>query len=166
VTLTPPSARTTNPQPPPQGAAAIADVTTPSHDAPARRRANPREVIQNAVDAIADTYRERLQTILEHQDGPSWLAELNLRRRISMTQDGKAPPRDYEWLEPRAVLTCLAYDPAGLQLISASAAKSAKQLSGLINDAPPPQTPNTAHRSRRLSRLAAIHRHQRPRPAR
>ena len=55
----------------------------------ARRRAKPRDVVQDAVDAIADTYRDRLAVILEQQDGPAWLDALNDRRRASMTRDGK-----------------------------------------------------------------------------
>jgi len=60
-----------------------------------------------------------------------------------MIQAGKPTPQPYEFLEPRAVLNCLAYDPAGLQLVPAHATKSAKQLSGLVNDAhhPKPQAP-------------------------
>jgi len=92
-------------------------------------------VVQDAVGAIADTYRGRLQTILEHQDGAEWLAKLNQRRHASMTQEGRAAPQPYKSLEPRAVLSCLADDSAGLQLISAAAAKSAKQPSLLANEA-------------------------------
>jgi hypothetical protein len=110
-----------------------------------RRRAKPREVIQDAVDAIADTYRERLQIILVQRDGPDWLHALNHRRHVSMTLDGKRAPRPYEFLEPRAVLNCLAYDPAGLQLIPAAATTKARQLSGLVNEAhhPRPHAPLT-----------------------
>ena len=92
-------------------------------------------MVQDAVGAIADTYRGRQQTILEHQDGAEWLAKLNQRRHAWMTQEGRAAPQPYKSLEPRAVLSCLADDPAGLQLISAAAAKSAKQPSLLANDA-------------------------------
>jgi hypothetical protein len=52
-----------------------------------------------------------------------------------MTLAGKRAPRPYEFLEPRAVLNCLAYDPAGQQLISAPATTKARQLSGLVNEA-------------------------------
>jgi len=102
-------------------------------------------VVQDAVDAVADTYRERLQAILERQDGADWLAKLNQRRHASMSQEGKGAPQPYKSLEPRAVLSCLAYDPAGLQLISAAAATSAKRLSGLYNEAvrANPQAPLT-----------------------
>ena len=43
------------------------------------------------------------------------------------------------------MLTCLAYDPAGLQLISEPATAKARQLSGLVNDAvhPKPHAPLT-----------------------
>lgn len=111
----------------------------------ARRRAKPRDVIQDAVDAIADTYRDRLQSILERRDGPDWLDALNHRRHASMTLQGKRAPRSYDFLEPRAVLNCLAYDPAGLQLIPAAATTKAKQLSGLVNEAhhPSPHAPLT-----------------------
>jgi hypothetical protein len=62
-----------------------------------------------------------------------------------MTKEGKQAPRPYEFLEPRAVLNCLAYDPAGLQLISAPATTKARQLSGLVNEAhhPSPHAPLT-----------------------
>jgi hypothetical protein len=130
-----PTAPATSPPPIAPPTVTIRNSASPSQAEPQRRRAKPRDVIQDAADAIADTYRERLQVILEHQDGPAWLDALNDRRYASMTQDGKDAPRPYEFLEPRAVLNCLAYDPAGLQLISAPAAKSAKQLSGLVNDA-------------------------------
>jgi hypothetical protein len=116
-----------------------------------RRRAKPRDVIQDAVDAITDTYRDRLQNILEQRDGPDWLDARNHRRQVSMTLAGKRAPRPYEFLEPRAVLNCLAYDPAGQQLISAPATTKARQLSGLVNEAhhlsphaPPPATRSTA----------------------
>ena len=110
-----------------------------------RRRAKPRDVIQDAVDAIAETYRDRLQNILEQRDGPGWLEALNHRRHVSMTLDGKSAPRPYEFLEPRAVLNCLAYDPVGLQLIRAAATTKARQLSGLVNNAhhPRPHAPLT-----------------------
>lgn len=142
---TPPSTRPADPQPPTQRPEADADVVPPHPAQRARGRAKPRDVIQDAVDAVADTYRDRLQTILERQDGPDWLAALNERRDLRITQAGKAPPRPYESLEPRAILTCLGRDPAGLQLISESAADSERQLAGLINDAlhPKAQSPLT-----------------------
>ena len=110
-----------------------------------RRRAKPRDVVLDAVDAVADTYRDRLQNILEHQDGPGWLDAFNHRRADSFIQDGKPAPRPYDSLEPRAVLTCLARDPAGLQLISEPATWKARQLSGLANEAvhPKPHAPLT-----------------------
>ena len=132
--------------PPPQSA----PIPAPPQPAPAqaarrRRRAKPRDVILDAVDAVADTYRDRLQNILEHQDGAAWLDAVNHRRRVSMTGDGKSPPRPYDFLEPRAVLNCLAYDPAGLHLIPEAATTKARQLSGLVNDAvhPRPHAPLT-----------------------
>ena len=126
-----------------QPAATTAEIDAPQHAERPRRRAKPRDVIQDAVEAVADTYRDRLQALLEHQDGPRWLDALNQRREESMIQAGKHVPQPYEFLEPRAVLNCLAYDPAGLQLVPAHATKSAKQLSGLVNDAhhPKPQAP-------------------------
>lgn len=62
-----------------------------------------------------------------------------------MTLDGKHAPRPYEQLEPRAVLNCLAYDPAGLQLIPAAATTKARQPSGLANEShhPSPHAPLT-----------------------
>lgn len=123
------------PQPPNRPPAASVEPGALEQDERRRHRAKPRDVVQDAMDAIADTYRDRLQTILEHQDGAEWLAKFNQRRHVSMIQEGKAAPQPYKSLEPRAVLSCLAYDPAGLQLISTAAAKSAKQLLGLANEA-------------------------------
>jgi hypothetical protein len=120
-----------------------------------RRRAKPRDVVLDAVDATADTYRDRLQTILEQRDGPAWLDALNHRRHVSVVRDGKSPPRPYEFLEPRAVLNCLAYDPAGLQLIPEAATTKARQLSGLVNEAhhPRPHAPLTEEDGYRAWRL-------------
>lgn len=132
--------------PPPQSA----PMAAPPQPAPVqterpRRRAKPRDVVLDAVDAVADAYRDRLQNILEQRDGPAWLDALNHRRRVSMIGDGKNAPRPYDFLEPRAVLNCLAYGPAGLQLISEPATGKARQLSGLVNDAvhPKPHAPLT-----------------------
>jgi len=74
-----------------------------------------------------------------------WLAKLNQRRHASITQEGRAAPQPYKSLEPRAVLSCLADDSAGLQLISAAAVKGAKQPSLLANEAvhANPQAPLT-----------------------
>jgi hypothetical protein len=131
---------------PPQSA----PIAAPRQPAPVqserpRRRAKPRDVVLDAVDAVADAYRGRLQNILEHQDGPGWLDAFNHRRAASFIQDGKPAPRPYGSLDPRAVLTCLAYDPAGLRLISQPATVKARQLSGLVNDAvhPKPHAPLT-----------------------
>ena len=76
--------------PPPQSA----PMAPPPQPAPVqterpRRRAKPRDVVLDAVDAVADTYRDRLQNILEHQDGPGWLDAFNHRRAASFIQDGK-----------------------------------------------------------------------------
>jgi hypothetical protein len=143
-----PTARPASPVVPatPTPAAPAAHLAAPqAQPEHSRRRAKPRDVIQDAVDAVADTYRDRLRQVLEQRDGPNWLDALNHRRHISMTLDGKPAPRPYEFLEPRAVLNCLAYDPAGQQLIPAAATTKAKQLSGLVNDAhhPNPHTPLT-----------------------
>ena len=142
----PSPALSTSPPPPSVAHAAPMRETNVQADAEcARRRAKPRDVIQDAADAIAETYRDRLQVILEQQDGPAWLHALNHRRHTSMTRDGKSAPRPYAFLEPRAVLNCLAYDPAGLQLIPALATTKARQLSGLVNEAhhPRPHAPLT-----------------------
>ena len=106
--------------PPPQSAPLAAPMRQPApvQTERPRRRAKPRDVVLDAADAVADTYRDRLQNILEHQDGPGWLDAVNDRRAASFIQDGKPAPRPYDSLEPRAVLNCLARDPAGLQLIS------------------------------------------------
>jgi hypothetical protein len=140
-------------------------ATAQAHADHPLRRAKPRDVIQDAVDAIADTYRDRLQTILEQQDGPGWIDALNHRRHVSMALGGKRAPRPYEFLEPRAVLNCLAYDPVGLQLISAPAATKARQLLGLVNEAhhPRPDAPLTEADGYRAWRL---YRHHRSRPGR
>ena len=131
--------------PPPQSAPMAPPPPAPVQTERPRRRAKPRDVVLDAVDAVADAYRDRLQNILEHQDGPGWLDAFNRRRAASFIQDGKPVPRPYDSLEPRAVLTCLARDPAGLQLISEPAAIKARQLSGLVNDAvhPKPHAPLT-----------------------
>jgi hypothetical protein len=62
-----------------------------------------------------------------------------------MTLDGKRAPRPYEQLEPRAVLNCLDYDPAGIKLIPAAATTKARQLSGSPNEShhPNPHAPLT-----------------------
>jgi len=142
-----PAPAPTSPTHPPsaQPATPMLATTTQPQAVLARRRAKPRDVIQDAVDAIADTYRDRLQNILEQRDGPDWLDALNHRRHASMTLDGKSAPRPYDFLEPRAVLNCLAYDPAGHQLIPAAATTKARQLSGLVNEAhhPSPHAPLT-----------------------
>jgi hypothetical protein len=142
--------------PPPQST----PIAAPPHPAPAqaarpRRRAQPRDVILDAADKVADTYRDRLQNILEHQDGPRWLHAFNDRRAASFIEDGKPAPRPYDSLEPRAVLTCLARDPAGEQLISTPATVKARQLSGLVNDAvhPKPHAPLTEADGYRAWRL-------------
>ena len=133
--------------PPPQSAPLAAPMRQPApmQTERPRRRAKPRDVVLDAVDAVADTYRDRLQNILEQQDGPGWLDAVNDRRAASFIQDGKPAPRPYDSLEPRAVLNCLARDPAGLQLISEPATIKARQLSGLVNDAvhPKPHAPLT-----------------------
>jgi len=92
-------------------------------------------VIQDALVATADVYREQLQTILEHQDGAAWLEAFNQRRHADAVANRRQPPQPYRSFEPRAVIVCLAYDPAALQLISPTMAAKAKQLSGLANAA-------------------------------
>ena len=96
--------------------AAVADSTDPSPDYEFVQRRRGEEAafaIQRAVGTTADVYRDRLRLILEHQDGPEWLAAFNARRRADMLARGQGPPATYASLEPRAVLNCLAYDPAG-----------------------------------------------------
>ena len=118
--------------------ATVADSTEPSADYEFVQRRHGEEVafaIQRAVGTTADVYRDRLRRILEHQDGPDWLAAFNARRRADMLARGQGPPATYASLEPRAVLTCLAYDPAGLQLIGLDAVAAARQLCGLANAA-------------------------------
>lgn len=133
--------------PPPQSAQVAAPMRQPApvQTERPRRRAKPRDVVLDAVDAVAETYRDRLQNILEQQDGLGWLDAVNSRRAASFIQDGKPAPRPYDSLEPRAVLNCLGRDPAGLQLISEPATVKARQLSGLVNDAvhPKPHAPLT-----------------------
>jgi hypothetical protein len=127
--------------PPPQPAPMAAPMRQPApvQTERPRRRAKPRDVVLDALDAVADTYHDRLQNLLEQQDGPDWLDAFNRRRAASFIQDGKPVPRPYDSLEPRAVLTCLARDPAGWQLISEPATWKARQLSGLVNDAVHPK---------------------------
>ena len=118
--------------------APVADSTAPSPDYEFVQRRRGEEVafaIQRAVGTTADVYRDRLRSILEHQDGPDWLAAFNARRRADMLAKGQGPPTTYGSLEPRAVLNCLAYDPAGLQLIGLDAVAAARQLCGLANAA-------------------------------
>ena len=108
------------PPPDPSGGtshdAAVADSTDPSPDYEFVQRRRGEEAafaIQRAVGTTADVYRDRLRRILEHQDGPDWLAAFNARRRADMLAKGQGPPATYASLEPRAVLNCLAYDPRG-----------------------------------------------------
>ena len=124
---------------------AASSQPAPVHTERPRRRAKPRDVVLDAADAVADTYRDRLQNLLERQDGLGWLDAVNHRRAASFIRDGKPVPRPYDSLEPRAVLNCLARDPAGLQLISEPATRKALQLSRLVNDAvhPKPHAPLT-----------------------
>jgi hypothetical protein len=143
--------------PPPQSAQLAAPIRQPApvRTERPRRRAKPRDVVLDAVDAIADVYRIPLQIRLEERDGSTWLDALNHRRHVSMTGDGKSPPRPYEFLEPRAVLNCLAYDPAGRHLIPEAATTKARQLSGLVNEAhhPRPHAPLTEADGYRAWRL-------------
>jgi hypothetical protein len=118
--------------------APVADSTdaSPGYEFVQRRRGEEAAfAIQRAVGMTADVYRDRLRRILEHQDGPDWLAAFNARRRADMLGKGQGPPATYASLEPRAVLNCLAYDPAGLQLIGLDAVAAARQLCGLANAA-------------------------------
>lgn len=128
----------------------------PSYEFVQRRRAEDAAfAIQRAVGMTADVYRDRLRGILEHQDGPDWLAAFNARRRADMLARGQGPPAAYASLEPRAVLNCLAYDPAGLQVIGLDAVAAARQLSGLANAAhhPNPDKPLTDADYQRAWRL-------------
>lgn len=114
--------------------AAHAPDLSPGYEFVQRRR--DEEVtfaIQRAVGTTADVYRDRLRRILEQQDGPDWLAAFNSRRRADMLGKGHGPPAAYASLEPRAVLNCLAYDLAGLQLIGRDAVIAARQLCILAN---------------------------------
>ena len=138
--------------------AAVADSTDPSPDYEFVQRRRGEEAafaIQRAVGTTADVYRDRLRLILEHQDGPDWLAAFNARRRADMLARGQGPPATYASLEPRAVLNCLAYDPAGLQLIGLDAVAAARQLCGLANAAhhPDPDKPLTDADYQRAWRL-------------
>lgn len=120
--------------------------TSSGHDFVQRRRDEDVSfAIQRAAGATADVYRDRLRLILEHQDGRDWLEALNRRRLAAMLAKGHGPPRAYRSFEPRAVLNCLAYDPAGLQLIDLDAVDAARKLCALANAAhhPDPDTPLT-----------------------
>jgi hypothetical protein len=136
--------------------AADASETSPSYEFVQRRRGEEAAfAIQRAVAMTADVYRDRLRRILEHQDGPDWLAAFNARRRADMLAKGQGPPAAYASLEPRAVLNCLAYDPAGLQLIGLDAVAATRQLCGLANAAhhPDPDKPLTDADYQRAWRL-------------
>ncbi len=111
--------------------------------------------IQRAVGATADVYRTRLRVILEHQDGPDWLDALNRRRASAIVASGRRPPEKYAVFEPRAVINCLAYDPAALQLVGLDAVHAARRLSGLANAAhhPDPDNPLTNADYQRAWRL-------------
>ncbi|MGI8730460.1 MAG: hypothetical protein ACR2LK_10805 [Solirubrobacteraceae bacterium] len=111
-------------------------------------------VIQQAVAATADVYRDPLRTILERQDGSGWLEAFNQRRRADMLDKGLEPSLPYRFFEPRTVLSCLAYDSAGLQLISAHVAAKARRLAGLANAAfhSDPLSEADGHRAWRLYR--------------
>ena len=143
---------------PPTHATTSADSseTTQGYEFVQRRRGEEAAfAIQRAVGMTADVYRDRLRRILEHQDGPDWLSAFNARRRADMLAKGHGPPTAYASLEPRAVLNCLAYDPAGLQLIGLDAVAAARQLCGLANAAhhPDPDKPLTDADYQRAWRL-------------
>jgi hypothetical protein len=128
----------------------------PAYDFVQRRR--DEEVgfaIQRAVGATADVHRYRLRVILEHQDGPEWLDAFNRRRTGAMLAAGRRPPEQYAVFEPRAVINCLAYDPAALQVIGLDAVQAARRLSGLANAAhhPDPDNPLTNADYQRAWRL-------------
>jgi hypothetical protein len=95
----------------------------------------------------ADVYRDRLRRVLEHQDGTDWLSAFNARRRADMLARGQGLPVTYASLEARAVLNCLAYDPAGLQLIGLDAVAAARQLRPRERGASP-RPRQAAHRRR------------------
>ena len=132
----PPTAAEPRPTPQPAGG----DATLLADAERRRRRALAPYVIQAALQATADLYRDRLQAILEHQDGPDWLDAFNERRRHSMVDAGRREPEPYRSFEARAVVSCLAYDAAGLQLVPAHVAVKARQLSGLAIAAHHPDT--------------------------
>lgn len=132
--------------PQPQPATSDADAAAPYSDAERRRRrALVPYIIQAALQATADVYRDRLHAILEHQDGLDWLDAFNERRRRNMLNAGRREPEPYRSFEARAVIGCLAYDAAGLQLVPAHVAAKARQLSGLAIAAhhPDPDDPLT-----------------------
>lgn len=110
-----------------------------------RRNEEAGFAIQRAVGMTADAFRDRLRVILEHQDGPDWLDAFNNRRAAAMLASGRPQPERYTVFEPRAVLICLAYDPAAQQLIDLNAVQAARKLSGLANAAhhPDPDNPLT-----------------------
>jgi hypothetical protein len=135
-----------NPGEGPSGSVTAAEATDLSRGFEFVQRRRDEDItfaIQRAVGTTADVYRDRLRRILEQQDGPDWLAAFNARRRADMLAKGQAPPAAYASLEPRAVLNCLAYDPAGLQLIGLDAVAATRQLCGLANAAhhPDPDRP-------------------------
>jgi hypothetical protein len=158
---TPPVANTAGP-PHDRGAVApaVSAVSASLWPAPSTlvQHPNAEEVsfaIQRAVAATAAVYRDRLQTVLRTQDGEDWLEAFNQRRRADMLSRHQRAPQDYATFEPRAVLNCLAYDPAALQLIDTHAVAAARQLSGLANAAhhPDPDNPLTDEDARRAWHL-------------
>ena len=142
---TAPAQRTTVAGAPPPAPRRPASNASPHDALGLRRQEAVPYVIQRAVKATADAYRDRLQAILESQDGPGWLDAFNERRRSDMLANGRRTPEPYASLEPRAVLNCLAYEPAARQLIATTAIAKAKQLSGLALAAhhPDPNVPLT-----------------------
>jgi hypothetical protein len=137
---------------------AVRDADAETHRLEAERR-RPEMlvpyVIQAALQATADVYRDRLRAILERQDGPGWLDAFNERRRREMVDAGRREPEPYRSFEARAVINCLAFDEAGLQLIPREVAAEARQLSGLAVAAhhPDPGYPLTEEDARRAWRL-------------
>jgi hypothetical protein len=113
-------------------------------------------VIQRAVGATADAYRDRLRSILQHQDGAEWLDAFNRRRRADMLAKAQGPPGKYAAFEPRAVLNCLAYDSAALQLVGPDAIDAARKLCGLANAAHHPDPDKPLTNCDYQSRLAAV----------
>ncbi len=153
----PPAARAAAPLRPAPQRAQPAQSRPHQTVAPRTQRLPAALVIQQAVAATAEAYRERLRSVLERQDGPAWLDEFNRRRGESIADGGGRPPIPYRSFEDRAVLNCLGHDAAAEQVIPAAVSAKARTLAKLSQRAhhPDPSDPPTEADADRAWRLHA-----------